>query len=157
VADAAQRHTRAVGERHRLRQTVEPRCDPAAVFLGKLPGLAETAARRHGEDHFAGGGMNAQRVAPRLAMPPHPHWKCRAVEHDLKGLRFTRTAVEQGAQRHRRAIPNPGTEDSRSGKWRYAHRLSFRGGAAQMTAETVAVSRPASPPPAGAPPAAARR
>ena len=65
MLDAAQRQHRAVGEGRRLRQTAQPRRDPAAVLLRERLGLADAAARRHGEDHFAGRGMNAQRVAAR--------------------------------------------------------------------------------------------
>jgi hypothetical protein len=108
MLDAAQRHDGAVGKRHGQRQAMHPRRDPAAVLLGKLLRLAKAAARRHGQDHFACGGLDAQGVAPRLAVPAHPHRKARLIELDLEGLRFARTAVEQGTQRHRRAIPNPG-------------------------------------------------
>ena len=100
VLDAAQRQHRAVGERSRLRQTAQPRRDPAAVLLRELLGLADAAAGRHGEDDLAGRSMNAERVAARLTMAADAHRIDRLIEDDLDRLRFARTAIEQGAQRH---------------------------------------------------------
>src|SRR5262249_5612176 len=65
---AAQRPLDAVRERRRCRQALEPRRNPAAVLLRELFRLLEAAARRHGENHVAGGGVDAQRIASRLAM-----------------------------------------------------------------------------------------
>ena len=46
------------------------------------------------------GGMDAQRIAARLAVAADAHRIDRLVEDDLDRLRFARTAIEQGAQRH---------------------------------------------------------
>ena len=100
MLDAAQRQHRAVGERRRLRQAAQPRRDPAAVLLRELLGLADAAARRHGEDDLAGRGVDAQRIAAGLAVAADAHRIDRLVEDDLDRLRFARTAIEQGAQRH---------------------------------------------------------
>ena len=99
--DAAQRHHGAVGERRRLRQPPQPRRDPAAVLLRERLGLAHAAARRHGEDHLARGGMDAQGIAARAAVPAHAHQVDVPVEHDLDRLRLALTPVEQRAQRLR--------------------------------------------------------
>ena len=88
MLDAAQRHDRAVGERRGLRQAAQPRRDPAAVLLRELLGLAHAAARRHGEDDLAGRGVDAQRVAARLAVAAHAHRIDRLVEDDLDRLRL---------------------------------------------------------------------
>src|SRR5262249_39326414 len=64
----AQRYLDPMRERRRLRQALEPRRDPAAVLLRELFRLLEAAARRHGENHLARGGVDAQRIASGLAM-----------------------------------------------------------------------------------------
>ena len=100
VRDAAQRHDRAVRERRRLRQAMQPRRDPAAVLLRECLRLLQAAARRHGEHDLARRGLDAQRVAARLPVPAQPDEIDRLVEDDLDRLRFGRTAIEQRAQRH---------------------------------------------------------
>jgi len=91
---------RAVGERSCFRQTAQPRRDPAAVLLRELLGLADAAARRHGEDDLASRRVNAQRIAAGLAVAADAHRIDRLIEDDLDRLRFARTAIKQGAQRH---------------------------------------------------------
>ena len=95
VIDAAQRNHRAVREWRRLRQPAEPRRDPAAVLLGEFARLLQAAARRHGEHDFAGGGMDAQRVAARLPVAAHAHQIDLAIEGDADRRRLARPAVEQ--------------------------------------------------------------
>src|SRR6516225_2067255 len=104
---AAQRHLDAVRERCRCRQALEPRGDPAAVLLRELFRLLEAAARRHGENHLAGGGVDAQRIASRLAMPAQAHEINRFVENDLNNRGLARTAIEQRAQRHGSTLEQP--------------------------------------------------
>ena len=99
---AAQRHLHPVRERRRLRQPLEPRRDPAAVLLRELFRLLHAAARRHGENHLARGGIDAQGVASRLAMPPQAHEIDGSVENDLHDRGLARTAIEQCAKRHGR-------------------------------------------------------
>ena len=65
--------------------------------------VAGTAGATGGTDVallFAGRGLNAQGVATRLPVPPHPHEIDRSVEEDLDRLRLTRAAIEQRAVRH---------------------------------------------------------
>ncbi|TMJ99571.1 MAG: polyhydroxyalkanoate depolymerase [Alphaproteobacteria bacterium] len=59
----------------------------------------ETAARRHGEDHLAQGGIDSQRVASRLTMTTQAHGIDRLVEYDLERRGLARTAIEQPAKR----------------------------------------------------------
>src|SRR3974390_1166769 len=73
VIDPAQRDDGALREGRGLRQVVEPRSDPSAVFLGKFPRLLKAAARRHGEHDVTRDRIDAQRVALRLPVPAHPH------------------------------------------------------------------------------------
>ena len=83
-------------------QALEPRGDPAAVLLCELLGLLDAAARRHGENHLARGGVDAQGVASRLAMPAQAHEIDRPVENHLNDRGLARTTIEQRAKRHRR-------------------------------------------------------
>jgi hypothetical protein len=99
---AAQRHLHPVRERGRLRQTLEPRRDPAAVLLGEFLCFPHAAARRHGENHLARGRVDTQRVAAGLAMAAQPHEIDRLVENDLYDRGLARTAIKQRTQRHRR-------------------------------------------------------
>jgi hypothetical protein len=96
-----QRYFNAVLERRRSRQPVKPGRDPGAVLLGKLAGLAEAAAWRHGKDCLARDGDNSQRIAAGLTVTPQAHQMNGAVALDFNGLRFGRTAVKQCARRHR--------------------------------------------------------
>src|SRR5207344_2355888 len=75
VRHAAQRYDCAGLKRRSLRQTAETGSDPATVKLRKVLGFHERAARRHGQDGFAIGWMNAQGVTPRAAMPAKPDRK----------------------------------------------------------------------------------
>ena len=68
VADATQRQERAVRKRHGVRQPPQPRRDPGAVLLRKFSRLPHAAARRHRKHDLAAGGMDAQRIAARLAV-----------------------------------------------------------------------------------------
>src|ERR1041385_6814223 len=85
VIDAAQRQDNAVRKGRRLRQPVKPRRDPAAMLLGELPRLLETAARRNRQQHLARRGLDAQRVAPRLPMAPYAHQINFALKDDIDG------------------------------------------------------------------------
>src|SRR5690348_4115260 len=100
MLNAAQRQYRAVGKGRRLRQAAQPRRDPAAMLLRELLGLTDAPARRHGEDDLAGRRVNAQCVAAGLAVAADPYRIDGLIEDDLDRLRFARTAIEQGAQRH---------------------------------------------------------
>src|SRR5262249_21312325 len=107
VGVTPQRYLNSVGKGRRRRQALEPRRDPAAVLLRELFRLLEAAARRHGENHLAGGGVDAQRVASRLAMTPQAHEINRFVENDLNDRGLARTAIEQRAQRHGSTLEQP--------------------------------------------------
>ena len=100
VRFAAQRHHGAIGEGHGFRQPAEPRRDPTAVLLGEFARVLERAARRDGEDHLPGRRLDAQGVAPRLAVPAQLHEIDRSVENDLDRPRLSRAAIEQRTQRH---------------------------------------------------------
>ncbi len=89
-------------EGRRLRQALEPRRDPSAMLLRKVPGFPHAAARRHGENDLAQRGIDAQRIAARLAVPAQAHQKDRFIEDDFQRRRFGRTTIEQCAQRHGR-------------------------------------------------------
>ncbi len=97
VIEPAQRQHGAVDEGHRLRQALEPRRDPGAVLLGEFAGLLQAAARRQGQHHFAGGGMDAQRVTARLAIAAQLHEVNLAAELDRDDRRFADPARKQGA------------------------------------------------------------
>jgi ribosomal protein S9 len=77
------------------------------VLLRELFRLLEAAARRHGENHFAGGGVDAQCIASRLAMTAQAHEINRFVENDLNDRGLARTAIEQRAQRHGSTLEQP--------------------------------------------------
>src|SRR5262249_17795599 len=96
----AQRHIHPLREGRRLRQPLPPASNPPAVLLRELLCLLETASRRHGENHLAQGGIDTQRVAPRLAMTTQTHGIDRLVEYDLDDRGLARTPIEQGAKRH---------------------------------------------------------
>ena len=97
---AAQGHQRAGLKRCRLRQPAETRGDPAAVKLREILGLRERAARRHGQDRFAVGRMNAQRIAPRAAVPPQPDREELRAVLDQKFRGFGRPPIEERASCH---------------------------------------------------------
>jgi hypothetical protein len=109
---AAQGHDHAIGEWRGARQPIEPRGNPRAVLLRKLARLLESAARWNRQHDFARRRLDAQRVAPRLAMSPHAHEVDRPVKDDLDGLRLSRTAIEQRAQRHDHVPRIPTQRDS---------------------------------------------
>jgi hypothetical protein len=50
---AAQRHQRAVGERHRSRQAVEALAHPFEIAVDEVPGFAEIALHGKGDDDGA--------------------------------------------------------------------------------------------------------
>ena len=102
VRHAAQRNHDPVGERHRLRQPAKPRRDPAAVLLRERARFFQRAARRNREDHFAGRGLDAQRITARLPVPPHAHEIDRPIEDDFDRLRLTRPTIKQRTIRHGR-------------------------------------------------------
>src|SRR6266511_1929933 len=97
----AQRHVHAMRERRQLRQPLEPRGDPAAVLLREFFCFLDAAARRHGEDHFACGSVDAQRVAARLAMTAHAHEIDRLVENDLDDRGLARSINDLAAVRRK--------------------------------------------------------
>jgi hypothetical protein len=75
VADAVHhpehRHDRAFQKRHRRRQGVEPRCDPAALRGEKLEAvLGRDAVRQHQLD-LPGRGVDAQQEAARPRVHPN--------------------------------------------------------------------------------------
>src|SRR5262249_35175582 len=75
---------------------------PTAVLLRELLRLLHAAARRHGENHLARGGVDAQGVASRLAMPAQAHEIDGPVENHLHDRGLARTTIEQRTKRHRR-------------------------------------------------------
>src|SRR5665213_3672001 len=81
------------------------------------------AARRHGEHDFAGGGLDAQGVTPRLPVTPHAHQIDLAVEGDADRRRLARPSVKKRAQGHAKGPPDP--EMSR--KYCHIRRRSPRG------------------------------
>src|SRR5262249_22721132 len=81
---------------------------PAAVLLREVFGFLHAAARRHGEDHLARGGIDAQRVTPRLAVTAQPHRIDRLVENDLDDRGLARPTVKERAHRHDPPCSNPG-------------------------------------------------
>src|SRR5262245_66013623 len=89
----AQRYLNPGRERRRLRQALEPRRDPAAVLLRELLRLLEAAARRHGENHLARGGVDEQRIASGLAMTAQAHEMNRFGVEELNEQGLGRTAV----------------------------------------------------------------
>jgi hypothetical protein len=94
MRDAAQRNLDAMHEGRRFRQALEPRRDPSAVLLREVSGFPHDAARRHGEHDLARGGIDAQRVAARLAVPAQAHQEDRFVENDFQRRWFSRTTIE---------------------------------------------------------------
>ncbi len=100
VGHTAQRHLGPMREWRRFRQPLEPRRDPAAVLLGEFLRFLQAAARRHGENHFARGCVDAQGVAPRLSVPSQSYEIDGLVENDLDGRWLTRTPIQQRTQRH---------------------------------------------------------
>src|SRR4051812_5201874 len=100
VRNAAQRHHGARKKRRRLRQPAETRGDPGAMAMRKLLGIGERAARRHGENSFAVAWMNAQRVAPRAAMPPQPYRIDLRAMFDEKARGFGGPLIEESAGGH---------------------------------------------------------
>src|SRR6202012_1863955 len=72
VRDATQRDYGARQNRRRFRQSAEARGDPAAMTLGKILGVGDRAARRHGQDRFTVARMDAQGVAARAPMAAKP-------------------------------------------------------------------------------------
>jgi len=81
-------------EGRRLRQALQPRRDPGAVLLREFGGLLDAAARRHRNHDFAGGGMNAQRVAARARVTAQTHLIDLAPEHDGDRHRLAGAAKE---------------------------------------------------------------
>ncbi len=107
VRHAAQRHHDAMRKRRRLRQPAEPRRDPAAMLLREGARLLQRAARRHRQDDFAGRRLDAQRIAPRLPVPPQPHRIDRSCRKRLRS-----SAARSGDDRAAHAAawrntPNP--------------------------------------------------
>src|SRR5262249_56008954 len=91
----------------RVREVLEPGGESGGVVLGELLRLLEAAARRHCENHLARGGVDAQRIASRLAMTAQAHEINRFVEDDLNDRGLARTAIEQRAQRHGSTLEQP--------------------------------------------------
>ena len=94
VHDTTQWNFGAVFEWRCSRQPVEPRRDPGTVLLRELTGFPKAAARRHGQDRFAGDGDDAQRIPAGLAMATQANQMDSAIAIDLDSLRFGRTAVK---------------------------------------------------------------
>src|SRR5947208_16971054 len=67
VRNAPHGHLRSMRERECLGQALEARGNPSTVLLCELFRLRYAAAGGHGEDDFARGGIDAQRVAARMA------------------------------------------------------------------------------------------
>jgi hypothetical protein len=100
VRHAAQRYDCASLERRRLRQTAETRGDPAAMKPRKVLCFHERAARRHGQDGFTVGWMNAQGVTARAAMPAQPDRKDLRAVLDQKSRGFGGPPIKEGASSH---------------------------------------------------------
>ena len=77
VEFAAQRHQRAVGERHRLRKAVEALAHPLDVAIEEGAGFAEIALHGKRDDDRAACAADAQRQAARARMSSHLN---RAIE-----------------------------------------------------------------------------
>ena len=84
------------------------RCSRAAIqppcFCAKACASRYAAARRHGQHHFARRRLNAQRVAPRLAVTLHANRIGGAVKMNGDETRLGGAAIKQRAQRHWQAI-----------------------------------------------------
>ena len=100
VRHAAQRYHCANMKRCGLRQAAETCRDPATMKLRKVLGFHERAARRHGQDGFAIGWMNAQGVTPRAAMPAKPDRKNLRAVLDQKSRGFGGPPIKEGASSH---------------------------------------------------------
>src|SRR5262249_56245655 len=77
------------------------------VVWGDVLLLLEAAVRRHGENHLARGGVDAQRIASGLTMTAQAYEINRFVEDDLNDRGLARTAIEQRAQRHGSTLEQP--------------------------------------------------
>ena len=100
VRHTAQRYDSAGLKGCGLRQTAKAGGDPAAVKLSKVLGFHQSAARRHGQDRFAIGWMNAQRVSARAAMPAQPDRKDLRAVLDQKSRGFGGPPIKEGASSH---------------------------------------------------------
>src|SRR3569623_1398792 len=100
VRDMTQRQRRTDRKRRRLRQAAEARGAPGAMTLRKILRIGQIAARRHGQDGFAAARMDAQRVAPRAAMPAQLNRINRGADFDGKRARFGGAAIKEGAKSH---------------------------------------------------------
>ena len=74
---AAQRHQRAVGEGHRLRNAAEAFAHPLDVTMEERAGFAEIALHGKRDDHRASCAADAQRQAARARVSSHLN---RAIE-----------------------------------------------------------------------------
>jgi hypothetical protein len=70
------------------------------VKLRKVLGFRERTARRHGQDGFAIGRMNAQGVTPRAAVPAQPDRKDLRAVLDQKSRGFGGPPIKEGASSH---------------------------------------------------------
>ena len=100
VRNAAQRNHGARKKWRCLRQPAETRGDPGAMAVRELLGIGKRAARRHGENGFAIARMNAQRIAPRAAMPPQSYRIDLRAMFDEKARRFGGPLIKEGAGGH---------------------------------------------------------
>src|SRR5581483_10073101 len=88
MRDTAKRNDGAGLERRSLRQAPETRRNPAAMELCELARLRDRAARRHGEDGFAVGRMDAERISARAPVPAQPDRKDLRAMLDQKSRGF---------------------------------------------------------------------
>jgi hypothetical protein len=100
VRHTAQRYDSAGLKWCSLRQTAETRSDPTTVKLRKVLGFHQSAARRHGQDRFAIGWMNAQRVSARAAMPAQSNCEELRAVFDDESRGFGGPPIEEGASSH---------------------------------------------------------
>ena len=100
VRNATQGNDGARKKRRCFRQAAKARGDPGTMAVRKLPGIVKRAARRHGENGFAVARMNAQRVAPRAAMPAQSYRIDLRAMFDEKARRFGGPLIKEGASGH---------------------------------------------------------
>src|SRR6185312_6638104 len=109
VRNAAQGDQCANLERRRLRQPAEARGDPAAMKLREFARFGDQAARRHGQDGFAVGRMDAERISARASVPPHANRKDLRAVLDQNSRWFGGPPIEERASGH---VVKSGEEES---------------------------------------------
>src|ERR1700731_1836765 len=110
------------------------------MTLGKIFGVGDRAARRHGQDRFTVAWMNAQRIAARAPMPAQPNRVDLRAVLDQKSGGFVRPPIEEGGSGHvfnsgdqefARILPHPPPVKSLGAKTNHLPNIQ------RLTAETA--------------------